>query len=687
MKSRLPLPALTLAAVMLILLLAAGLRFHRLGEQSLWNDEGNSYVQAGRSFSDIAANAARDIHPPGYYWLLAAWRGLTGESEFALRALSALASVASVAFMYALGSRLFGTAAGITAALFITFNTFNIYYAQEARMYALLALWSAGSLWALVGLLFARNQPPVGARHVSPLPATSTQRGRPSTPIWRWILALALFNAVGLYTQYAFPFVMLAQGVLAVLWLLADAFQPGDRRIHLRAVGRRLIAYAEANLLALLLFLPWLPTALNQVTSWPNTGEQSSIPDALATILRWLAFGITENPGALAVAVYFFLLFGLLTTGVPSQKRGWWRLLLPVLWAALPVVLFLSLDMFRPANLKLLLPAQLGFALWMGRGVWVLWHLQPRYWEAAESPSPAAARLHDFRQWSRGVLPRLAAGVGVVALALNLWSGIPALYSDPAYQRDDYRGIVATITAELRPGDAIILDAPNQEEVFRYYYRGDAPVYTLPPGLGGDDDETRSLVHEIINQYNRAFVVFWGEAERDPNRVVETTLDSQTYEAGQDVWYGAARLARYVMPTPMLAPTPVNARFGDSITLESYALSTRTVQPGDVLQLELRWTTDSPIERRYKVFLQLLDSGGVLAAQRDSEPGGGSLPTIDWTPGETVSDNHGLLIPRDLPAGDYTLIAGLYDSDDPTARLLVGEDDYLELGTIRVGES
>ncbi|MEL6272636.1 MAG: hypothetical protein AAFR22_22715, partial [Chloroflexota bacterium] len=76
--------------IVLILLVAAGLRFHDLGVQSLWNDEGSSYVQATRSFADIATNAAADIHPPGYYWALRMWRGLVGESEFALRYLSAL---------------------------------------------------------------------------------------------------------------------------------------------------------------------------------------------------------------------------------------------------------------------------------------------------------------------------------------------------------------------------------------------------------------------------------------------------------------------------------------------------------------------------------------------------------------------------------------------------------------------
>ena len=73
---------LPLALGVAVLLLAAGLRFHELGAQSLWNDEGNSVVQAGRSLSAIAEHAARDIHPPGYYWLLAGWKGLTGDSEF-----------------------------------------------------------------------------------------------------------------------------------------------------------------------------------------------------------------------------------------------------------------------------------------------------------------------------------------------------------------------------------------------------------------------------------------------------------------------------------------------------------------------------------------------------------------------------------------------------------------------------
>ncbi|MBL8157651.1 MAG: glycosyltransferase family 39 protein, partial [Anaerolineae bacterium] len=111
--------AVIMALGLAIILLAAGLRLHNLGAQSFWNDEGSSYVQATRSFAGIASNAARDIHPPGYYWLLALWRLLVGETEFALRALSTFASIISIAFTFALGSKRISPIAGLTAALFV----------------------------------------------------------------------------------------------------------------------------------------------------------------------------------------------------------------------------------------------------------------------------------------------------------------------------------------------------------------------------------------------------------------------------------------------------------------------------------------------------------------------------------------------------------------------------------------
>ncbi len=598
-----------LVAITLLILLAAALRLHLLGAQSLWNDEGSSYVQAIRPFAEIAANAARDIHPPGYYYLLAGWRLLTGTSEFALRSLSVFASVLSIAFAYALGRRLYGTVAAITAALLITLNTFNIYYAQEARMYALLALWSAASFWALAGFFQHKT--------------------------WRWALALALFNAAGLWTQYAYPFVMLAQGGVAVIYLI-PALLPlstqwrGGRGV--RSEARVLALYVAANLLTILLYLPWLPTAIQQVTNWPNTGDATPLGIAINTVFQWLTFGST-SPGAALAIPGLLALFGLLIL----TRKTLWQMLIPPLWVIVPGGLFLALGMFRPDNVKLLLPAQIGLALWLGRGVWVLWTLKLNY-----------GRQRDFAARLALIVPPVTAILSVAWLGLIAVDGIAPLYADPAFQRADYRAIVQTITANLRPDDAIILDAPNQAEAFDYYYHADAPVYPLPAGLGGDDDATAAAVLAVIQSHPRIYAVFWGEAERDPHRIVEHTLDSQAFELGE-AWYGDVRLARYAAPDTAITMQSSGVQFGDHVTLATYGISSTTLQPDDALQVTFDWRADAPLTTRYKVFLQLLDANGVLVAQRDSEPHGGLAPTTTWTPGDVVSDRHALLI--DLPPG------------------------------------
>ena len=50
-------------------------------------------------------------------------------------------------------------------------------------------------------------------------------------------------------------------------------------------------------------------------------------------------------------------------------------------------------------------------------------------------------------------------------------------------------------------------------------------------------------------------------------------------------------------------------------------------------------------------------------AVQDGVPAGGYAPSPGWSPGTPVADRRGLLVPPDLPAGEYTLIAGLYEAD------------------------
>jgi mannosyltransferase len=365
-------------------------------------------------------------------------------------------------------------------------------------------------------------------------------------------------------------------------------------------------------------------------------------------------------------SVAFFLLFALIQLPPERGTRRWWAVLLPPVWIAVSVGIFLVQDLFREANLKFLLPAQIAFALWVGRGVWVLWRIEPR-----EDTLPVR------------VIPKAAAIVGGLSVFVTLISSIPPLYNDVAYQRDDYRGIVAAITTNPRPGDVIVLNAPGQQEVFDYYYDGAAPVVPLPRGYGGDDAATLTETRQLIADYDRVFAVLWGTEERDPNGIVENTLDAEAYEAISQ-WYGDVRLVRYITPDDFETTEAVNVAFGEAIMLESYALNRATFAPGDVLQLQLVWRTDTPLTTPYKVFVQLLNPDGTLATQRDAEPGGGRYPTTDWQPGETITDNHALILPEHLPPAHYRLIIGLYNAGDPLARLPVEDNDYFMVSAIHI---
>jgi 4-amino-4-deoxy-L-arabinose transferase-like glycosyltransferase len=621
------------AAPLVIVLVAALLRFNGLGTQSLWNDEGNSLRLAQRPIPALITASRLDIHPPGYYLLLKWWLALMGETEFAMRALSALAGVLTVACVYALGKALYAPGAGVLAAALVAVNTSSLYYSQEARMYALLACWAAASMLAFVRWL--------------------------KTPRWPSAITVALLNAAGLYTQYVFPFVMLTQGAMVVCLLLA---QPTHRARWLRM-------FVLLNLLTLALFAPQLGDAWRQVTEWPRTGGAVDVGTGATALLQWLTLGNT----AINVSWWVYALLivaalaGLLPDWLSQPLPSWWRRLLPLVWLLVAILPFFALGLFREANLKFLLPAQVAAAVLIGRGMWLLWQL-------------GSPNFFIFREaW-----PRLLALIVIFYPAVAANDAIAALCNDPRFARPDYRRMAQTIRDAERDGDAILLNAPNQQEVFTYYYAGRTPIFPIPRGLGGDDEATRRETAALIAQHRRLFVLYWGEAERDPNRVVEKTLSEQTFEV-RSSWFGDVRFVQYATPPATftaldLPPT----RFGDAITLSSAAISTNTPQAGDVLAISLTWQTDAPLTKRYKVFLHLVRPDGRLAAQRDSEPANYLQPTTTWQPNTPVIDAHGLLIPPTLPAGDYALIVGWYDADDPAARLPVGDGDTLTLATISV---
>lgn len=616
-----------------ILLLAAGLRLGGIDHASLWSDEGNTWALVQRSFGEIARDAAADIHPPGYYWLLKLWSLLFGTGAAALRSFSAAAGVALVFVTYRLGSLLpnprrasDGLAwTGLLAAFLAALNPFQIFYSQEARMYALLALESALLFWALFALLDEADR---------------TQRWL-TVPGFAFVLA----GAAGLWTHYSFPVVLVAAGVT----FLVDWFGRGRSG---EARRRELLRFALLSALIVASFLPWLPIAVTRIRHWPQGGEAVAWRDGMELTMQTLLFGpLRDLPTPLWPWLTAAALLPLL--GIASLRRDRHVVGLAV-WLLAPIALMAGLGLFSDAFLKFLLIASAPWCLLV---------------------AAAAGLMRPHWLW-RG-------GVALFALAIALLT-LPDYYQS-ATARDNYAGVARLIAVQGDPAqDVVVLDAPGQQEVWDYYDPG-LPVLALPATRPADRAATEAALAAGTDGARTVYALFWATDEADPQNIVEEWLDQHGFK-GVESWQGNLRFVAYTLPQgdPICTRLEPAAAFGEVIALDEWCVA-QASQPADgrALPITLHWRALDATNTRYKISVQLLDGARQVVAQHDGEPAGGSRPTDGWTPDQAITDNHGLALPPGTPPGDYRLAVAVYDPASGD-RLVTSAGDLAELGDVAV---
>ena len=133
-----------------IIVLCASLRFYHLGAASLWSDEifSRYYLDVFGLHYVLTDGLSRETNPPTYYLLLRGWMSLFGDSETALRSLSAAISIVCVPVTYLLGRELGCKSRGLAGALLVALCPASVYFAQETRVYAVFMLASTMLLWA-----------------------------------------------------------------------------------------------------------------------------------------------------------------------------------------------------------------------------------------------------------------------------------------------------------------------------------------------------------------------------------------------------------------------------------------------------------------------------------------------------------------------------------------------------------
>lgn len=177
-------------AVALATTIAAALRLPFLDDRGLRFDETYTVaiLQAGGPGDLWSQLGATESTPPLFYalaWALSAIVGDQGEAT--IRAVPALALIASVPVAYAALRRLVGDRAAVAAAWIVAVSPLLVRYSLEGRSYGLLVLLGLCSIWAFAALL-----------------------DRPSLRRWAlWTLAAA----AAIWTHYFSGFLVLGEAI------------------------------------------------------------------------------------------------------------------------------------------------------------------------------------------------------------------------------------------------------------------------------------------------------------------------------------------------------------------------------------------------------------------------------------------------------------------------------------------
>jgi 4-amino-4-deoxy-L-arabinose transferase-like glycosyltransferase len=133
-------------------------------------------------------------------------------------------------------------------------------------------------------------------------------------------------------------------------------------------------------------------------------------------------------------------------------------------------------------------------------------------------------------------------------------------------------------------------------------------------------------------------------------------VSGQSELAGQTWRYGLYEWA----DSPLQGMTLGGKTAVFSDTLELFGYQPNPNPPAGTLELLSVWRTIHTPATDLKIFVHLLDAAGNVAAQHD----GLDVAARTLQPGDEFAQLHIILLPADLPPGDYTLQIGLYRPED-----------------------
>jgi 4-amino-4-deoxy-L-arabinose transferase-like glycosyltransferase len=603
-----------------LLLIAFGLRVYQLPAQSLWSDEGLSLYRARLSLRENLTNVivvppgvpTLDTNPPLYFVALGMLRAVAGESEYALRFVSVLAGVLLVPLLYVTGKRLFSEQAGLLAALLGTVSPFLVWYAQEARMYTLLATLSLASVYLLLRAI--------------DWPARS-KNTRSIRPLHRWLIWIAwvVVTTAALYTHFTAFFLLMFEGAVLLMALIR-------RR-------RREVVIIIALLAVLALPLTWYAISRAQRSADPGFGFRP-----LASIVAevWGTFVVARTNDLFQpwwAVLPALLLFAIGLFGGVLQKSLRRATVLVALYLFVPLLAFYAVTFVRPLytgprHLILLLPP---IYLLVASGLALLW---------------------------RQMRPAATVALTAVLIIVGWWLHVQ--WTDPAYLKDDMRSAACTIAAQATADDVVIVHDAITSYVFDYYYQrcgGQAPWKIIPTYPAHD---VEVALRDFQAEANQAARVWFVTDPRPLSGFDPAALDVWArghllrlgHEKFHSIWLGSA-YQLYTAHFPIFATLPLNAEARTVLwptdRLHLAGVDPIVIAPGrDRARVNLYWRLDQPVQRNFNFTARLVDRSGAEWGLFNGSAFD-NWSAKNWPVGQFIQQSLEMELPNGLPPGDYAL--------------------------------
>jgi uncharacterized membrane protein len=495
----------------IIVILATLLRLPLLNG-SFWMDEAAQALEVIRPLNqqlDIIA----DFQPPLLHYILHFSQHFS-HSEWYLRTIGALIpGIITIVYSYKIALKMFSKNVAFVSGLLLATSSFHIFFSQELRPYSLPTALALVSMYYFIKIIHEQSKLEssifykLGISNFFDLFKTKFDNVFSDN-----LTFLTIFNSLGLYASYLYPFFMLAQ-IVYTLYIF-----------KLKKLNKLLISFC----ISILSFIPFLPIFLKQLNeggnvrnSLPGWDQVVSIPQlkALPLVFGKLIFGLLPldaNP-IIAIFTFFIGFFGFIvgykflqntsvTKLIKSKQIENKNLVLLLIWIFIPLItawiISFIVPVVRPKRLLFLLPA-----------LYIL-------------ISHLSINLKIKKPFFKNISTLFLASL----FLLNIY-GTASYYINPNLQRENWKSLHTTLHQNFNPKQTLLIYSfPNEFSPMRWYelqheLKGNQtfPIYTTKVLYIEDAPDISNSI-KIAANYKNVLVFDYLRDLTDPNKKIEQQL-------------------------------------------------------------------------------------------------------------------------------------------------------------------